>query len=258
MRRASEETISFSSLPRRAEVVVEATPENAAATKTEAEEREARAPLQRTDAIGVTNTDIGRETVRRGETETAATHGNEAATAETPEARGVVADTATQEAYLPMRVAARGKAAADTDAAVGHPATAGRLPGAVATTEGAAHHTHQRPATTEDAREAATRDGAAHRSIAAAASTTGKSTVALIQVQHLVRAAPPDHTPGADGINVDDSRTPTARTAQTSRQSEADHKTSSVRVAQTQRSRKKPRARREKTTSRRKPSRYQK
>lgn len=39
---------------------MEATPENVAATKTEAEEREARAPLQRTDAIGVTNTDIGK------------------------------------------------------------------------------------------------------------------------------------------------------------------------------------------------------
>lgn len=247
-RHASEVNISLSSLPRRA-VVVEAAAEAAPARKTEAVGRGARAPLQRTGAIGAINTDIGREIVKRGVTESAAGHEIEAATAGTPKAGKEVADTATQAASLPTSRAARRKAAAgDTEAtAVGPPATAGRLTeAAVAMTDGeAAHLTHQREATKEEEANGAVQHAEVARlCIAAAVSTTGKSTVALFQVQHLVRAASPDHTLGADDINADDSRTLTARMAA--------HKTSNVRVARTPKSNKKPRARSGKKTSRRK------
>ena len=161
-------------------------------------------------------------------TESAATHEiEEAATAGTPEAAKVVTDTeATQAASLPMSRAARRKAAAADTEAKGPPATAGPLPeAAVAMTE---DHTHQREA---PANGAVQHGEAARLSISAAVSTTGN--LALFQVQeHLVRAASPDHTQGANDINVDGSRTLTA--------TGADHKNRKVRVARTQRSNKKP------------------
>lgn len=184
-----EVIISLSSLPRQAGAVEAAAESAMPAGKTEAVGKGARAPHQRTGAIGAINTDIGREIVKRGVTESAATHEiEEAATAGNPEAGKEVAETAaTQAASLPMSRAARRKAAADTVA------TAGPLPEAAVVMN--AGHTHQREATTKNVHHAE----AARLSTVAAVSTTGK---ALFQVQqHLVRAASPDHTLGAEDIN---------------------------------------------------------
>merc|ERR1711957_998379 len=124
-----EVIISLSSLPRQAGAVEAAAESAMPAGKTEAVGKEERAPLQKTGAIGAINTDIGREIVKRGVTESAATHEiEEAATAGTPEAAKEVTDEATQAASLPMSRAARRKAAAVDTEAKGPPATAGPLP----------------------------------------------------------------------------------------------------------------------------------
>lgn len=170
-------------------------------TKKDAEAAVVRDPRQKIGATGAMHTVIGHVTAQSEGSAVGAVR----------EVAGVIVHVeenigeAIPGAAPPTSRTARRKAADDTEETgeVAHHTAAGHLTGTEATeddaTGEAGHLTHRREATTKEAESVAVQHvEVAPLSIAAAASTTEKTTVPRTQVRQLVRAASPDHPKGAD------------------------------------------------------------